>query len=155
VASVHGRLFVGENHETSFEFLASAEVHGAGPFRIVLTRSDSSGAQVAIDAARPERTIEFRRPRIPSSGERVQLDAELGTRAEIRSIQPGSERKEGAASGEDFKFDDGSFIIHPTSGSFELRLEGTQPGDAVTGTFELQIKTGETVSGTFAAALAD
>ena len=156
-AAVHGKIFSGEAaSETSFEFTAPAEVHGAGPFRIFIAISqpvagtDPSGTTAFV------RSIEIIQPRLPTASGRIALDEEFGVRAEVRALKPGPDQREGAPDGKDFRFSDGSFILRPEQGWFELDLSGRKPGDGVTGTFELTVRTtGEKIRGTFAAALAD
>jgi hypothetical protein len=55
----------------------------------------------------------------------------------------------------DARYSDGGFTLHAVGGRLLLHRLGREPGDAVDGEFELVFRTGETVTGHFAAALAD
>jgi len=53
-ALVHGELYAGLSPwQTSLEFTGAAAVHGAEPFRVVVTRPEPSAASRAAAARRP------------------------------------------------------------------------------------------------------
>jgi len=154
-ALVHGSLFSGRAPwQTSMEFTGQAVVHGALPFRIEVSRPQPEAATGRGGLA-AGLTIEIRTNLMPASGERLAVGAVEGPQATVKWIPPGDASPSSANDGNDVRWADGGFEIHAVGGMLEVDFDGRAPGDGAHGRFELTFQTGETVSGTFASALAD
>ena len=154
-ALVHGTLFKGESlFETSLEFTGRAVVHGAGPFRVVVTRPEAR-AQKGRDGETAGLSIEIRQPLMPESGVTLSIGSEAGPTARVDRIVPGTVQPSAQTDGADVRYSDGGFTVHAVGGTLWMDFDGRQKGDGARGRFELFFKTGETVTGTFAATLAD
>ena len=154
-ALVHGALFSGRAPwQTSLEFTGAATVHGAPPFRVVVTRPGERGTgRQGLPAGL---TVEMRVTRMPRSGQALAVgEGDEGPQASVTFIPEGPSSPTEIKDGADLRYSDGGFVVKATSGRLEVDLDGTAPGDGVRGSFELVFRTGEHVSGTFAAALAD
>jgi hypothetical protein len=154
-ALVHGALFAGRPPwQTSLELTGKAAVHGAGPFRVIVTRPGDSGT--GRDGLPAGLTIEITAPRLPEGGQALAVGGEEGPQARVDLVPESSASPTTFADGADVRYSDGGFTVHAVGGRLQVQYDdGSAPGDGARGSFELVFQTGERVTGTFAAALAD
>lgn len=155
-ATVHGRLFSGiAPWDTDFEFVGSARMSAAGPFRVVLADGDTgTGSPERSDGA-PRRSITLTAWPAPQAGTRIALGSTRSLSALAESRAPGFSGWPEPFGGE-ARLSDGSFAVCPIGGFLELDTAGETPS----GRFQLDFATGpggvvERIEGAFSGALAD
>jgi len=154
-ALVHGTLYQGESRfETSLEFTGRATIHGAGPFRVVVTRPEASSRR-GRGGKLAGLTIELQRPLLPESGVALPIGGAQSPTASVDLVVPDDAEPTALQDGADVRYSDGGFTAQAVGGTLLMDFDGRQKGDGARGSFELVFKTGERVTGTFAAALAD
>jgi hypothetical protein len=158
VASVHGRLFAQTAPwDTSFDFAGTARIHGAGPFRVIIT--DSPRPLDEPSPPVPLRAIHIALAQRPQGRELVLVGAQPGPDVLVESRTAAfAGWPEPPEAG--LRLPDGSFLVRAVSGFVELEASGDQPGDGVGGRFVLELPTGlesrlERLEGAFAGALLD
>ena len=159
-ASVRGRLFAGISPwDTSFQFVGPARIHGAGPFRIVVSDAEGSPSPGAANERVPRRSIEISLRDRPSGDGPILIGSPRGPTVVVESRSPGFTSWPAPLEAK-VLLPDGSFVVRPVSGFLEVWLEGEEPGDGVSGRFVLELPTGlggalERLEGSFAGALVD